>query len=152
MKIAIDSREKPRAIVQIRQYFDQNSIKHFVNKLPVGDYMDFDNPQVSVDRKQTLSEITQNVCQEHDRFRRELLRAMDLDIRLIFLCEHGDGIKELSDVRHWRNPRCAISPYAMEGWELYRRLVTIENKYGTRFYFCTKEQTGSQIIKLLGGN
>jgi hypothetical protein len=149
MKIAIDSREKPRAIVQILQYFDQNGIKHFVNKLPVGDYMDFDNPQISVDRKQTLTEISQNLCQQHDRFQRELTRALDLGIQLIFLVEHSRNIRCLSDVRRWVNPRLKVSPCALSGFELYRRLVTIEAKYHTEFHFCDKSQTGRRIVELL---
>ena len=150
MTIQCDSRERKNE--HIKEYFDRNGIKWFVSKMVVADYMDMDRPRFCIDRKQNLEELCGNVCQDHARFKAELTRAQDIGITLIFLCEHGDGIKELSDVRHWRNPRCAISPYAMEGWELYRRLVTIENKYSTRFYFCTKEQTGSQIIKLLGGN
>jgi hypothetical protein len=147
--IQIDSREKK--FEHVTQALDQLGVKWFVSKLPVGDYADFDRPRVVIDRKQNLQELVGNVCQEHERFRRELLRARDLDVKLLFLVEHGDSISDLEHVRHWRNPRCAVSPYAMEGWELYRRLVSIENKYGTTFYFCTKEQTGSKIIEILGG-
>lgn len=149
MTVQVDSRE--RKFDHVKAAFDQLGVKWFVSKCVVGDYVSLDNARLAIDRKQNLAELVGNVCQEHDRFRRELLRARDLDIKLLFLIEHGDNISELSDVRHWRNPRCAVSPYAMEGWELYRRLVSIENKYGTTFYFCTKEHTGEWIIKLLGG-
>lgn len=152
MKIAIDSREKPHAIVKIREYFDKHGIKHFVNKLPVGDYMDFDYPRISIDRKQSLLEVAKNVCQDHERFRRELLRAQDLDIKLILLIEHSHTIKTLSDVRHWRNPRRIVSPYALEGYALYDRLLTIQNKYKVPIYFCTKRETGAKIIELLQNN
>jgi hypothetical protein len=52
-------------------------------------------------------------------------------------------------VRHWNNPRLAVSPYALDGPGLYQRLVTIENRYGTTFYFCAKRETGNRIIELL---
>ena len=152
MKIAVDSREKPRAIIQILKHFDENGIKYFVNKLPVGDYMDFDNPKISIDRKQDIGEIAKNICQDHARFQAELLRAIDLNIKLVFLVEHSLSIKTLSDVRKWVNPRLKISPCALSGMELYKRLRTIETKYDTRFLFCDKQRTGQTIIQLLTQN
>ena len=149
MKIAVDSREKPKAIIQILKHFEENKIKYFVNKLPVGDYMDFDNPKISIDRKQTLGEIAKNVCQDHARFRAELIRANDLEIQLVLLIEHSRNIQTLSDVRKWVNPRLNVSPQAMTGWALYDRLCTIKHKYNVPIYFCEKRQTGQKIIEIL---
>jgi hypothetical protein len=149
MTIQIDSREKPRAIQGIKDYFDRAGIKWFSSKLPVGDYVSLDNSRLAIDRKQNLSELCTNICQQHDRFQAELIRANELGITLLFLVEHSRNIATLSDVRNWANPRKTVSPYALDGMELYKRLVTIENKYCTRFYFCTKQNTGSQIVDLL---
>ena len=52
----------------------------------VGDYMNYDNPRLIIDRKQNLSELCNNVCQDHDRFRKELRFAQDNDIQLVILC------------------------------------------------------------------
>ena len=105
MIIQIDSREKSKAIQKIIAEFDRQGIKHPVSKLMVGDYMNYDNPRVIVDRKQNLTELCSNVCQDHDRFRRELVLAQENGIQLIVLCEHGKGVESLEDVIFWKNPR-----------------------------------------------
>lgn len=152
MTIQIDSREKPKATELIKAQFDLAGAKWFISKLPCGDYQSLDNAKFCIDRKQSLTEVCSNICQDHARFRDELLRAQEYGIKLIFLVEHGNGIKSLSDVRHWVNPRKTVSPYALNGPELYKRLVTIEQKYNTRFHFCTKQDTGKRIIQLLTDN
>lgn len=151
MIIQIDSREKERAIKSIVAEFDRRGIMHPISKLIVGDYMNYDNPRVIVDRKQNLNEIAQNVCQDHDRFRRELLKAKEMGIHLIVLIEHGDGIECLEDVIFWQNPRKKVSPKAISGEHLYNILTTLSSKYGVEFQFCTKAQTGKKIIELLEG-
>ena len=105
MIIQIDSREKPKAIGKILEEFDAQGIRHPVSKLMVGDYMNYDNPRLIIDRKQNLSELCCNACQDHERFRKELKLAQDNDIQLVFLCEHGKGFRQLSDVIWWENPR-----------------------------------------------
>lgn len=149
MTIQIDSREKARAIKKIIAEFDRQSVKYYTSKLWAGDYMSLDNPRVIVDRKQNLSELCQNVCQDHDRFRRELTRAQENGIQLIILCEHGPDIESLEDIIFWENPRGKKSPKATTGQTLYNILSTLERKYGARFEFCTKEETGQRIIDLL---
>lgn len=152
MTIQIDSREKARAITKILSDFDRLGVKHFSSKLYVGDYMSLDNPRLIIDRKQNLLELCQNVCQGHKRFTGELKRAQDSGIKLIILCEHGYGIRELSDVAGWVNPRLKDSKLAMSGQRLYKVLSTMEKTYGVKFMFCQKEQTGQKIIELLGGD
>lgn len=162
MIIQIDSREKARAIQKIVAEFDRQGINHPVSKLMVGDYMNYDNPRLIIDRKQNLSELCCNVCQDHERFRRELKLAMDSEIQLVFLVEHGKGIRRLEDVIWWDNPRRwkrrknpdtgqweEKETKATTGETLYRILSTMERKYGCRFLFCEKEQTGAEIIRIL---
>lgn len=162
MIIQIDSREKAKAIQKIIAEFDRQGIKHPVSKLMVGDYMNYDNPRVIVDRKQNLTEVCSNVCQDHDRFRRELLLAKENGIQLIILCEHGKDIKSLEDVIFWKNPRSekrkkidgkwqTVQTNAMKGDVLYKILTTLEEKYGVRFEFCDKDETGRKIVEILGG-
>ena len=162
MIIQIDSREKAKAIQKIIEEFDRQCIKHPVSKLMVGDYMNYDNPRVIVDRKQNLTEVCSNVCQDHERFRRELVLAKENGIQLIILCEHGKDIKSLEDVIFWKNPRSekrkkvdgkwqTVNTNAMKGDVLYKILTTLEEKYGVRFEFCEKEETGKKIVEILGG-
>ena len=99
MQIQIDSREKARAIKKIVDEFDKQGIQHFISKLYVGDYMSYDNPRLVVDRKQGLSEVCSNLCQQHERLRNEALRASEAGIKIIFLVEHGGGIASLEDLK-----------------------------------------------------
>ena len=160
MTIQIDSREKARAIQKILSAFDSAGVRHFISKLYVGDYMNMDNPRTIIDRKQNLTELCANVCQNHDRFRRELLRAKDAGIQMIILCEHGKDIRQLEDVIFWKNPRGTKRVRTEHGWEtqktkamtgetLYKILETISRKYDVRFVFCDKEHTGQKIMELL---
>ena len=160
MTIVIDSREKQKAITKIIAEFDRQGIKHISSKLWVGDYMSLDNPRVIVDRKQNLTEVCSNVCQDHERFRRELILAKENGIQLIILCEHGKDIQSLEDVIFWKNPRSekrkkidgkwqTVQTNAMKGDVLYKILTTLEEKYGVHFEFCDKDETGKRIVELL---
>lgn len=149
MIIQIDSREKARAIQKILAEFENQGIKHFVSKLPVGDYVNLDNPKVAIDRKQSLAEVAVNVGQDHARFKRELERAQEYGIHLIFLVEHGGSIKTLEDVQNWNNPRLKEHPLALTGTRLYKIMLTIQNKYGVEWLFCDKRSTGKRIIEIL---
>ncbi len=155
MTIQIDSREKDRAIKQILADFDDMGVKWFVSKLPVGDYMNMDNPKLIIDRKQNLNELCKNVVQDHARFARELTRAKEYGIHLVILCEHGHGITCLADVLNWVNPRLKQSPMAVSGERLFRILSTMQcntNQYDVEFLFCDKDETGKRIIEILGGD
>lgn len=163
MQIQIDSREKARAIKNIVSYFDKNGIGYYISKLYVGDYMNLDNPRVVVDRKQNLTELCANVCQQHERFRKEIIRANEAGIHLIILVEHGHGIEKLEDVIWWVNPRSvkrvrradgswrSIDTKATTGVTLYNILHTKQNKYNIEFRFCNKCDTGREIVRLLEG-
>ena len=152
MDIIIDSREKQKAIRKIVETFDQNGIRYMSSKLYVGDYQSLDNPRLVIDRKQNLNELYSNLCQQHERFRAELMRAMEHDIRLVFLVEHGGKIKTLEDVKEWNNPRLQHSPYAWDGNRMYKTMMSIMIRYKTDFIFCNKLQTGRKIIEILSGN
>lgn len=126
--------------------------------------MNLDNPRLVIDRKQDLLELCGNVGQQHERFRAELVRAMEQGINIIILCEHGDDIQSIVDVYFWQNPRSvpdkwvmrdghpvkvASRPNAVSGEKLYKSLMTIEKRYNVRFEFCNKKETGQRIVELL---
>lgn len=147
--IQIDSREHKWEMARIQMQLTSAGCKTIVSKLYVGDYQSLDNPRLVVDRKKDLQELCGNVCQQHERFRKELIRAADAGISLIILVEHGKDVKTLEDVYFWDNPRRKDSPKAISGESLYRSLITIRDKYNVRFEFCTKEETGKKIMELL---
>ena len=164
MDIQIDSREKARAIRKIIKTFDETGVKHFSSKLLVGDYMSLDNPRLIIDRKQNLQELCGNVCQQHERFKKELLKAIEAGIQLVILVEHGPDIKTLEDVYFWKNPRkheirwrtvngkrvkYVESEKAVDGAQLYRSLCTMRDRYNVKFAFCQKKDTGKEIIRIL---
>ena len=167
MTIQIDTREHKNEAARIERQFDAMGVAHFRSKLYCGDYQSLDNGRLVIDRKKDLLELCGNVTQQHERFRRELIRANDAGIRIIVLCEHGHGIERLSDVYFWDNPRLHAEkwivedgrprkvpayPKATTGPALFHSLQTISGKYGVRFEFCDPANTGEMIVKLLGGD
>jgi len=164
LTIFIDSREKARAIKNIIAEFDRQGVIYATNKLYVGDYQSLDNPKLIIDRKQNLTEMCANVCQDHERFRNELIRAQQMGIKLIILIEHSPQIKSIDDVAKWQNPRLnkrvwdkearqwkTVRTNAMTGETLSKIMRTLERKYGCEFQFCDKLHTGKRIIEILGG-
>jgi len=167
MQIQIDTREHKRELARIEEQLRALGVDYFKSKLYVGDYMSLDNPRLVVDRKKDLLELCGNVCQQHERFRAELIRAKEHGIKLIILVEHGPDIKSLEDVYFWQNPRNKPSRWVMrdgrpvkvpekgggiQGEQLFRSLCTIRDRYDVTFAFCEKENTGAEIVRLLGGS
>ena len=167
MNIIIDTREKPQAIKKIISEFDKHGIKYVRSKLFCGDYQSLDNARLVIDRKQDLQELCGNVCQQHERFKNELIRAMEQGIKIVILCEHGDDIKSIEDVWFWQNPRRTmvrwktvngkkvkevVSAKAVNGNQLYKSLNTIHKRYNVDFVFCSKDESGKKIIDILGGS
>lgn len=149
MRIYVDTREKPRAIVGILRYFEQEGIEVLRQALPTADYKDPDHPLVLVDRKQNLNEVVNNLVHQRPRFLREVDRATRNGHRLIVLVEHSSRIKTLEDVIGWTNPRLKVSPYAVSGERLYKIMRATAEHYGFEWAFCDKAHTGQKIIELL---
>lgn len=167
MQIQVDSREHASEWERISKQLDKLGVKYFRSKLYVGDYQSLDNARLVIDRKKNLQELCGNVCQQHERFQKELKRAQEAGIQIIFLVEHGGGIRDLADVYFWENPRLKCtdirmvdgrprrvqkSPNAINGKTLFKTLETISRRYHVRFEFCTKTETGKKIVELLGGD
>lgn len=147
--VIVDTREKPKAIEGIMDYFNQIGARVIRSKMYCGDYQLMSNPYLVVDRKQNLGELCNNVVQDHKRFSDELLRAQEVGISVVVLVEHGGGIKSLDDVAKWENPRLKESPLAVSGERLYKILKAMEYTYHVRFEFCDKRQTGRRIMEIL---
>lgn len=146
MRVIIDSREKK--CDHIKSWLDRNSIEYTVHKLDVGDYMLPDNPAVSVDRKQNLSELSRNLTNkaDHSRFWKEIRRAREQGIKLYILCEHGGKIKSIQDVALWRDKYSGV-----DGRHLMDEIYRVHISYGVEFLFCDKRCTARKIIEILTG-
>ena len=149
MRIVVDTREKPRAIVRIMKTFDMEGIEVVRRALPFGDYCDPDHPGIVIDRKQNLLEVAGNLVQQRARFLREVERANRAGTKLIVLVEHSNRIKSLEDVIKWNNPRLKVSPLAVDGPRLFRIMHAMGNRFGFEWAFCDKVHTGRRIIELL---
>lgn len=165
MTIQVDTREHKSEWERIQKQFDELGVKYFRSKLFCGDYQSLDNARLVIDRKKDLQELCGNVCQQHERFKAELVRAKENGIKLIILCEHGEDIKSIGDVYFWQNPRkhqvrwktvngkkikTVLSKKAVDGHQLYKSLCTIRDRYNVDFVFCSKDETGKRILEILG--
>ena len=151
MRIVVDTREKPRAIVRIMDTFRREGVEVERRALPFGDYLNPARPKIVIDRKQNLLEVANNLVQDRVRFLREVDRANRNGWRLIVLVEHSNRIRTLEDVIGWNNPRLKVSPLAVDGPRLFRIMHAMGNKYGFEWAFCDKLHTGRRIIELLDG-
>jgi len=125
--------------------------------------------KVCVDSKYGIEEISQNVCgKSHARFRDELILAKNNGIRLIVLVENegkqiipgivNPTITKLDDLHKWINPRLFLRkhgkqlyPNAVRGITLQKACSTMQKRYSVVFRFCTPEESGAEIVRLLNG-
>ena len=149
MVIQVDTREQKYE--HVTKYFDSQGIKWVKSKCVVADYVNLENPMVVIDRKKDLQEVAGNVCQQHERFIRELELAKELGYKMIVLVEEPTMIC-LEDVCHWYNWRRKKNPKAVTGKVLYKIMLTISQKYDVEWKFTSKEKCGERIVELLGGN
>ena len=173
MKLYVDKNQQKGKHELKHRYFEHNGYELVFLPLPEGDYV-LENPKIervrqnkasrgcdvtkndisglfdkSVDTKQHIQELIQDVIQSHDRFRDELIRAQDKGVQLYILVENEDGVKKIDDLFRWDNPRLKESPRATTGLKLYKIMKTMQQRYDIEFMFCDKNSTGSEIVRLL---
>ena len=150
--LLIDSREKPKAIRSIVKYFDSIGLVHETSKLFIGDYQDFNRPQIIVDRKQNIAELAKNCTADHERFRRELERAQKANTTLVVLVEQNRykdrdrwiHCESVENLMLWESPHTTI-----RGEKVYRVLRSWMAKYPLRVEFCDKRNTGRRIYEII---
>ena len=116
-------------------------------KLPFGDYAL--PPKIAVDTKASLHEITQNLCgsqKERSRFIRECKLAKECGAVLVFLIETG-AYKTPADLIG--QDILLLSGKRVPGVQLYRAMVIVSERYGCRFEFCPRAETGRRILEIL---
>jgi len=150
--IIIDSREKAHAIQKIIDYFQQNEIEYDISKLYIGDYINYSNPNLIIDRKKNIAEIAQNCTVDHARFKRELERLVKTDSKMIILVEQNTykdrgkiiKVNSIKDLMLWTPKYGNIC-----GIQIYRILSSWCSKYPIEVKFCNKRSTGKEIIRIL---
>lgn len=152
--LLIDSREKPRAIKSILVDFERFGIDYSVTKLFIGDYMEYNNPSLIVDRKQNIAELAKNCTADHARFKAELERAKAVGATLVILVEQNRykdrdkwiRVNSIEDLMLWSSPHTTI-----RGEKVFRVLKAWTSKYPVKVEFCDKRQTGKRILEILYG-
>ena len=151
--LLIDTREKPKKITGIVDYFDSLQIPHESTKLLFGDYMDWNRPEIVVDRKHNIAELAKNCTMDSARFVRELERAKKAGARLVILVEQNRykteagewiSIQQLSDLIYWSSKNTTI-----RGEKIFRVLTSWINRYNLSVEFCNKAQTGRKIFEII---
>lgn len=153
--LLVDSREKPKAIQTILKEFERERVDYAVTKLFIGDYQDYANPFLLIDRKQSIQELAANCTRDHERFKRELERAKSVGAKLVILVEQNRykdrdkwiHVEDIPDLMLWESPHTTI-----RGEKVYRVLRAWMAKYDIEVVFCDKRQTGKRILEILYGN
>lgn len=152
--LIIDTREKPKAIANILKTFDEYGVRYETSKLLFGDYMDWNRPNIVIDRKQNIAELAKNVTIELKRFTAELERAKAAGAELVILVEQNKykyngqwkRVETINDLMLWSSPHTSI-----QGEKVYRTLNALIYRYNISVQFCDKRQTGRKIIELIYG-
>lgn len=169
MIILEDTRNQVGKHDKKNEYFLRNGIEVRRTKLYCGDYTLPTDQSICIDTKKDIQELIGDICgKSHERFRNELIRAQESNIKLIILTEDNGGYCDrkktiynkpvtcIKDLFSWKNPRLFIFqggkkkyPKATKGQTLAKCLITLQEKYDCEFAFCKKEDSGEEIMRLL---
>lgn len=172
MIVYSDTRQQEGKHRNIEEFCRRKGIELRTVTLKTGDYTaDPIDYKITVDTKQGLKEVYCNLIghREHERFKRECIRAQDAGIRLIVLVEER-GIGSLKEVKNWANPRIIqydeLRLAHLHGKLLHKPLPkappvsserlmnimrTMSERYGVEWQFCDPKDTGKRIVEILYG-
>ena len=170
MVLVEDTRNQAGKHKDKHAYWDRIGQKYVRSKLPAGDYALLTDMSTVIDTKKGLSEVVNNLIQDHVRFRKEADFCVENGIKLIVLVEEP-GIKTVSDVAKWRNPRGLYWHKVKNAHEYGRMLnvrvpdrppissptlmkvmATMARDHGVRWVFCDPKDSGRKILELLGAD
>lgn len=172
MVVYIDTRQQRGKHDVKHAWFAAHGVDTERRKLDFGDYM-VDGSNISIDTKRDIDEIAKNINgKNHDRFKRECIRARDAGYRLVILIENRDNVHSLRDLQKWTNGHCSAcferkrarcEPHdnsgkclkhgtrkPIQGERLTRAMSTMSERYGVRFEFCEPKDAAKRICELLG--
>lgn len=170
MTIIEDSGQKQGQHDNIASWCQENGVVLRRQKLNVGDYQL--TPSVAVDTKKGMQEIYSDIVSDHERFKRECIRAQEDGIKLFILIEEED-IHNLDEAKSWVNKRMLkwekdsdflLKMQKAGKWldkKMPKRPVSSERlvgmmeamamKYGVIFTFCHPDKTGEEVYRILTG-
>ena len=146
-----DTREKVSKHDHILIPFSLMGIRVEREALPIGDYALKGDWTIVIDTKQDLFEVINNITTQHERFRREMIKAQNFKIKLIILVEQPfDSIYE---IQHWKVPtfKNGSPKTKMNPTTLMKIMLTQQEKYGVKYMFCDKDKSAETILKILTG-
>ena len=149
--IICDTRQKPSKTKYIQDQLEDLGFTILRSKMLVGDYQVANKGDVVVDTKQDMHEVESNLVHDHERFRNECKLAQEAGIQLYILIQ-DPRLKRVEDVFSWYNVRQRWSPRAATGRQLAKMMLSMHEKYGVKWRFCTKSECGKTILDLLGVN
>lgn len=160
-----DTRQQAGKHLHVDGWLASHGVEYGYRKLDFGDYMR-EGSNISVDTKQGLDELAQNLGKDNRRFVRECDRAAAAGCRLVVLVEDGERWADASALASWscwacrRCGRCDPNDQAtrcsryrskpMHGARLLGTMATIEKRHGARFEFCERSDTARAICDTLG--
>lgn len=119
--------------------------------------------------ERVISDFQKLYIKRHGFFHRGLKRAQNSGIRLIILVANKDGVSTLKQLFSWQNPRrerynkiqymhsigrwkniTLPKSEPMSGERLAKACMTMQNRYGCEFVFCSNEEQGEKVLELLG--
>ena len=165
--IQVDTREQAGKNQNVLDYFAIHKIKTIRSKLFVGDYTLLHDQTIAVDKKKDMLEIANCICgSSHERFRNELIRAKENNIKLYILIE-DEYIYNLDGVKYYKCPTFKSNQYKVVGGRkilmhkvgekrtqvnfetLGKAMKTMEEKYGCKFVFSKRNDFGKTIVDIL---
>ena len=169
MRIVEDTRQQKGKHERKHRWWEANGIEVVSRKLDFGDYvLDVESPSVSVDTKRDVAEVAANISGQHERFKRECLRARDAGCLLVVLIENTDGFERVDDVARWTNGVCLrcgrCDPHALgkcenprhkstrkpvQGARLAKAMQTMCERYGVEFVFCHPRDAAKIITEIV---
>lgn len=146
--LIVDSREKwtqsGSTDKHLSTWFKRHGVNWVVKKLEVGDYTTFGG-KVTIDRKQSVEEISKNLTNPADkkRFMAEVRRSYQFGLHLVVLIE-SNTYRDVYDLRKWRSTYSHVS-----GTTLIRQMERLAFAYGVQFVFCNKKSVSRRICEIL---
>ena len=142
--LIVDSREKKWK--HIEDYLWAHNIEYKIQKLDFGDYMLTEKPDICIDRKANLDEISHNLMsgkENYHRFLKEVKRAKSSGVHLVILIE-GTNCISMEDVNQWQSKHSSITG----GW-LYTQMKNLYYAFGVEWRFCKYDYTAKEILRIL---
>ena len=145
-----DTRQQKGKHSHVVRYCEEHGIEIIRQGLNVGDYQIAGKGDIAVDTKCGVPELAMDVFQDHDRFREECERARRCGIQLVVLVE-----EELPGGRldFWRSPIGwdGLPMHKFKPEVLRKVCLSMQQKYGVRFRFCSRHDAGRMILEYLLG-